>query len=305
MRTIVNRLMIAVVVVLLGTNLPPAQDMKLYTPQPEHEILKRFEGEWRFEKLVAAADGSKIDTLGMGEVSAAMVGGFFVVSKWSGNVYGGPYGAVQTIGYDVAKKSYTGNWIDNTMGYQWPLSGSLEAESGELVIGSGGPGPTGAICQFRERYQFRSIDAITITAEMMQADKWVQFMTTELTRRVSQKEESSMRTHYLEIVCRDVAAQCASLERLHGISFGAPVADLGGARVAKAADGAFIGVRAPLAEHEQPIIRTYMEVADIAKAVKDAEAAGGVVAYPPTKQGETGTWAIYFLGDVQFGLWQK
>lgn len=127
----------------------------------------------------------------------------------------------------------------------------------------------------------------------------------QATEKTDQIGESNMRIHYLEIVCRDVEAQCAALALLHGLSFGAPVADLGGARVAKTADGGLIGVRAPLAEHEQPIIRTYLEVADIAKAIKDAEAAGGVVAYPPTKQGDTGTWAIYFLGDLQFGLWQR
>ena len=114
-----------------------------------------------------------------------------------------------------------------------------------------------------------------------------------------------MRIHYLEIVCRDVAAQCALLERVHGLSFGPAMADLGQARVAKAADGSLIGVRAPLAEHEQPVTRTYLEVEDIARAIKDAEAAGGEVAYPPTRQGDTGTWAIYFLGDVQLGLWQR
>ena len=113
------------------------------------------------------------------------------------------------------------------------------------------------------------------------------------------------RIHYLEIVVRDVAAQCAALERIHGWSFGPPVADLGHARVAEAPDGSLVGVRAPLAEHEQPIIRTYLEVEDIAQAAKDAEAAGGVLAYPPTQQGKTGTWAIYFLGDVQVGLWQR
>lgn len=127
----------------------------------------------------------------------------------------------------------------------------------------------------------------------------------QTTENPSALGDSNMRIHYMEIVCRDVAAQCAALERVHSLSFGPPVADLGGARVATAADGSLIGVRSPLAEHELPIIRTYLEVSDIAKAIKDAEAAGGVVAYPPTKQGATGTWAIYFLGDVQFGLWQK
>lgn len=110
--------------------------------------------------------------------------------------------------------------------------------------------------------------------------------------------------HYLEIVCRDVAVQCAALERIHGVTFGPPVADLGDARVAKRSDGSLVGVRPPMAAHEQPIVRTYFAVADIAKAVKDAEAAGGVIAYGPTQQGDTGTWAIYVVGDVQFGLWQ-
>ena len=119
------------------------------------------------------------------------------------------------------------------------------------------------------------------------------------------KGESTLRVHYVEIVCRDVAAQCAALEQVHGVSFGPPVADLGQARVAGASDGSLIGVRAPLAEHEQPIIRTYLEVEDIAKAVKEAETAGAAIAYPPTRQGETGTWAIYVLGDVQIGLWQR
>ena len=114
-----------------------------------------------------------------------------------------------------------------------------------------------------------------------------------------------MRVHYLEIVCVDVAAQCAALESVHGLSFGPAVADLGGARVAEASNGSLVGVRAPLADHEKPIIRTYLEVEDIEIAVKDAESAGAMIAYPPTRQGDTGTWAIYILGDVQIGLWQR
>lgn len=120
-----------------------------------------------------------------------------------------------------------------------------------------------------------------------------------------QKGQTNMRVHYLEIVCHDAAAQCEALERVHGLSFGPAVADLGQARVAEAPNGSLIGVRAPLAQHEQPIIRTYLEVEDIARTVEDAEAAGAVIAYPPTRQGDTGTWAIYILGDVQIGLWQR
>lgn len=111
--------------------------------------------------------------------------------------------------------------------------------------------------------------------------------------------------HYVEIVCSDVAAQCASLERVHGLSFGPPVAVLGNARVATAPGGSLIGVRASMAAHEKPIVRTYLAVDDIATALADATAAGGVVAYGPTREGDTGMWAIWCLGDVQLGLWQR
>jgi predicted enzyme related to lactoylglutathione lyase len=127
----------------------------------------------------------------------------------------------------------------------------------------------------------------------------------QATGKSEQEGQSYMRIHYVEIVCRDVAAQCASLEQLHGLSFGPEDADFGTARVAEAPDGSLIGVRAPLAEHEQPIVRTYLEVEDIGRAVKDAEAAGAMTAYGPIQQGDTGTWAIYLLGDVQMGLWQR
>lgn len=113
-----------------------------------------------------------------------------------------------------------------------------------------------------------------------------------------------MLIHYLEIVCRDVAAQCAVLERIRRLSFGPPVADLGHARVAEVPGGGLVGVRAPLADHEAPVIRTYLAVEDIATALREVQAVGGVVAYGPAEQGNTGTWAICILGDVQLGFWQ-
>ena len=114
-----------------------------------------------------------------------------------------------------------------------------------------------------------------------------------------------MRVHYLEFVCVDVDAQCAALQASHGLTFGSPVTEMGGARIAASEDGTSVGVRAPLADHEQPIIRPYLAVDDVASALSQAEANGAVIAYPPTQQGDTGTWAIYLLGDLQVGLWQR
>jgi hypothetical protein len=50
--------LIAAVLVLSLLNGSSAQESKLYAPQPEHELLKRFAGEWQFEKMTAPGGGS-------------------------------------------------------------------------------------------------------------------------------------------------------------------------------------------------------------------------------------------------------
>ncbi len=114
-----------------------------------------------------------------------------------------------------------------------------------------------------------------------------------------------MTVHYLEIVSNDVDLLATLYERLHGFSFGGPEPDLGLARVATQADGSLVGIRSPLAEHEQPITRTYFAVEDIQHAVHEAEASGATIAYPPTRQGGRGTFAIVIQGGVEHGLWQR
>ncbi|HEY6037058.1 MAG TPA: hypothetical protein VIV58_22415 [Kofleriaceae bacterium] len=111
--------------------------------------------------------------------------------------------------------------------------------------------------------------------------------------------------NYIEIVSADCDAIVGMYQRTHGVTFGAPDADLGQARVATLADGTLVGVRKPLADHEQPIVRVYAAVDDIASAVKQAQEQGAIVAYGPTKQGARGTFAILFQGGVQLGFWQR
>ena len=111
--------------------------------------------------------------------------------------------------------------------------------------------------------------------------------------------------HYVEIVSDDADAVTALYERMLGLSFSEPDPDLGQARVALRPDGTLVGIRKPLAAHEHPVVRTYFAVDDIEQAVKNAEAQGAVIAYPPTRQGARGVFAIVIQGNVQHGLWQQ
>jgi predicted enzyme related to lactoylglutathione lyase len=114
-----------------------------------------------------------------------------------------------------------------------------------------------------------------------------------------------MAVQYVEIVSNDVDTLMALYQHMHGLSFGPPDPDLGQARVATRTDGTLVGIRKPLAAHEQPIMRTYLAVENIEHAVKRAEDSGAMIAYPPTRQGQRCTFAIVIQGDVQHGLWQR
>jgi len=113
-----------------------------------------------------------------------------------------------------------------------------------------------------------------------------------------------MQVHYLEIVTNAVDAVCATYAQLHGVSFSDPEAGLGGARTAALANGGLIGVRAPMHETEEPVVRPYLLVDDVEAAAKAAEAAGAEIAHPPMEIPGYGTFAICIQGGVHHGLWQ-
>ena len=117
-------------------------------------------------------------------------------------------------------------------------------------------------------------------------------------------EENAIKVHYLEIVTAKVDGTCLALGNAHGVTFGEPIAEFGNARTTNLRDGGIIGVRAPMRETEQPVVRPYLLVDDIEAAIKAAESAGGKVAMPPMEIPGHGTFATWILGGIEHGLWQ-
>ena len=120
-----------------------------------------------------------------------------------------------------------------------------------------------------------------------------------------QVEEKALKVQYLEIVTPSVKETCDALAEAHDVVFSEPIAEFGNARTADLEDGGRIGVRAPMRDTEEPVVRPYVLVDDIEAAVKAAEMAGAEVAIPPLEiPGGHGTFSIYILGGIEHGLWQ-
>lgn len=113
-----------------------------------------------------------------------------------------------------------------------------------------------------------------------------------------------MQIHYLEIVTQDVDATCAAYAKAHDVTFSEGEPGLGNARTTALANGGMIGVRAPMHETEEPVVRPYLLVDNIDRAVQAAEAAGAEIAHPPLEIPGLGKFAIYIQGGNHHGLWQ-
>lgn len=113
-----------------------------------------------------------------------------------------------------------------------------------------------------------------------------------------------MKIHYLEIVSHDVDAVCKSYEAAHSVSFGEADELLGGARTCVLADGSIVGVRSPLRDTEEPVVRPYWLVDNIEQAVASVEAQGAIIAVPPMELPGKGQFAIYIQGSNDHGFWQ-
>ena len=113
-----------------------------------------------------------------------------------------------------------------------------------------------------------------------------------------------MKLQYLEIVTPDVDMVCETYAQLHEVKFGESDQALGGARVAGMVNGGKIGVRSPLRDTEEPIVRHYLLVENIEASVDAAKKSGAEIALPPMELPGHGTCAIVIQGGIETGFWQ-
>jgi hypothetical protein len=153
-------------------------------PTKEHAWLAQFVGEWKTESK--ATMGPEQPPM---ECSATLVsrqlGGFWVMNEMKGDMAGTPMTAIQTIGYDAAKKKYVGTWVDSMTSFMWQYEGSVDATGKILTLRADGPNfaGDGSLTQFEDIYEFKSDKQIILTSRMkVKQDEWLTFMSGTATR---------------------------------------------------------------------------------------------------------------------------
>ena len=277
-------------------------------PAKGHEWLQQLVGEW----------DARFRMLGQPEVpgtdSVRALGSHWVVAETKTTMLGAPFSGRLSLGYDPLKGHFNATWVDSMGGHLWVYEGTLDEGRDTLTLETEGPslGDPGKSARYKEIIRMTGEDSRTFTSSIETDDgTWMEILTAEYRRTAPPareprggKDEMAFVVQYLEVVTDDPDATCDALTKLHGVTFGEPEAGFGNGRTAALDGGGRIGVRAPMAEHEQPVVRPYVLVEDIETAVRAAEAAGGEIAMTATEIPGHGRFAIYFLGGIQYGLWE-
>lgn len=158
--------------------------MEIPKPTKEHRFLHRLAGEWTME---AEADGGP--EMGIfkthGTESCRLLGDLWIVCEGKGTMPGGGEGQnLMTVGFDIVKNKFVGNWIGSMMAAQWVYEGELD-ESGKLSLCSEGMSMDGSdgLGQYKDVLEFMSDDHRTLTSFWKKDGEWIQFMQAHYRRK--------------------------------------------------------------------------------------------------------------------------
>ncbi len=109
------------------------------------------------------------------------IGDLWVQLEGTGQMPGssGPTTSIMTLGFDTAKRRFTGTFIGSMLTHQWLYDGELDVAHDRLTLTSEGPSMSepGTMALYRDVIEFQADDRRTLTASMQQPDgTWQSFM---------------------------------------------------------------------------------------------------------------------------------
>ena len=127
------------VAVLTLASLNHVSAQNLPAVPPEMDILKKDVGEWDCEIKLWQGPGEP--AVSKGSESSRMLGGFWLITNFKGNMMGLDFQGHGTYGYDPEKKQYVGTWMDSVSPTAMHMVGSYDKESKTLSFVGKALGP--------------------------------------------------------------------------------------------------------------------------------------------------------------------
>lgn len=140
MKTVRRFCAVAAVVALVA---PVARAQDGPKPGPEHELLKKMEGNW---DLVMKFGG--METKGT-VVYKMELGGLWLTGTLESELFGSKFTGKSLDTYDATKQKYIGVWVDSMVTQPMLLEGDYDKDKKTLTLSGDGPGMDGKPTKYK------------------------------------------------------------------------------------------------------------------------------------------------------------
>jgi hypothetical protein len=164
MRTLLLACLAALLAVSLrGT--PAAAQGGPPKPGPEHEMLKKFEGQWNATVTGPGGESKATASYKVG------LGGFWLQLHFKGDFAGTPFEGRGITGYDPLKKKYVSSWADSMEPHLTLMEGAFDKEGKTFTETGEATGMDGKATKMKSVYEFKDKDTIVFTMYRVEGGK--------------------------------------------------------------------------------------------------------------------------------------
>lgn len=154
----------------------------------EHRWLRQMVGTWDVvaETMGAAEAGAPEEMRARFRETVEPLGEYWIHSRLEASFGDTAFRSNMIVGWDPAKSTFVGSWVDSLSTNQWVYSGSLDAAKQALTLEADGPsfGDPTAITRFRDVTEFDGPDVRRNSSWMKGPDgEWMLLARSTATRR--------------------------------------------------------------------------------------------------------------------------
>ena len=144
--------------------------MKLMATNENHAFLKNFVGEWNVTSTAWMQPGTPPTVSTSTSSGLLVLGGRYLMMRYTGTMFGQPFEGIQIIGYDNQQKKYASFWIDNTSTSFYLTTGVRDTTSNTVNDTGVWPDPMGGSSKVHAVTRLVSPDEFTYELYMVGSD---------------------------------------------------------------------------------------------------------------------------------------
>lgn len=133
-------------------------------PGPELEVFKPDVGTWDVEIKTFLSPGGP--TVTKGKETNRMLGGFWLLTDFEGNMMGLDFKGHGMYSYDAVKKQYVGTWIDSLSPQKMDMVGKHDKAKKTMTFEGSAPGPDGKPSKHVLKTQYKDDGTRVMTMHM-------------------------------------------------------------------------------------------------------------------------------------------